>query len=179
MMADHPLDNTRAINTFLKHFAGLSYLPFVTGEEMDRLYGEEVAAALLELDLWNRQEGICRNCLSRCCLLVNCELYDDGLSLCPVQSLRPPLCRMHFCHRFSLEYPLLVKSLGDIFLNGLLAACQVDGRITALFDCPPLKPAAPELTGSLILLIDRIKEGRLAESAARDLIQDKVRKAAC
>lgn len=179
MTADCLLDNTRAIKAFLDHFEGLSCLPFVTDTEMELLYGAEVAAALQDLDRWNRQEGICRGCAVRCCLLVKCELYDKDLNLCPVQSLRPPLCRMHFCGLFSRKYPLLVKGLGDIFLDSQLAAARMNNAAVKMLDCPPLEPAAPDLIKALVSLLDQVKEGRLDESEARELIRERIVGAVC
>ncbi len=89
-------------------------MPLIGDSEMARLFGEETAAALAELDACNRQGQICSSCRGSCCRLVSCELYTPELSCCPVQKFRPVLCRMHFCHKFNAKYPLLVKEAGDI-----------------------------------------------------------------
>ncbi len=70
LLADRNLDIKKAVTCFLANFEKLSRLPFLTDAEADQLYGPEVAAAMAELDDYNRREKVCPNCTSRCCLLV-------------------------------------------------------------------------------------------------------------
>jgi hypothetical protein len=174
MQADHHLDITGAVNCFLGNFESLSCLPFLTDAEMERLYGPEFAAALAELDLYNRQEKLCQKCTNRCCCLVKCEFYSPELSCCPVQSFRPALCRMHFCNQFAAAFGPLVKEIGDVFLESLLAAGKINGQKADLFDSPALGPLVPALVASISALLNAVKEGRLEEASARELIQTEI-----
>jgi len=88
--------------------------------EMELLYGEELSVAVKELERYDHEEKLCSTCISRCCPMVKCELYSPVLSRCPIWPYRPVLCRMHFCNKFVGSYGLLVKDIGDIFLDGLL-----------------------------------------------------------
>jgi hypothetical protein len=176
MGADRHLDVNLAVSHFLKNFESLSRLPLVTNAEMAGLFGEEVASALEELELYDSQEKICLNCISRCCLLVDCELYSPEFGLCPVQSFRPVLCRMHYCHKFTQEHNFLVKEIGDIFLESLLAAERLVKPKTAFFDSPPLTAPAPGLVASTASCILAFKEGRLDEVSALRVVHAEAEK---
>jgi hypothetical protein len=171
---DCNLDVTRAVSHFRVQFESLSLLPFITDSEMDRLFGEEIREAIGKLQRYGEQEKLCRNCTDRCCRLVSCELYAPELSRCPVYPFRPLLCRMHFCRHFTQTYPILVREMGDIFLEGLLAAEKIDKGKAALFDCPPLRKLIPELLGSIVPLIEGVKEGRLEENSILKLIDQQI-----
>ncbi len=166
MGTDYRLDVKKSVDLFVRNFESLVYLPFIADSEMERLYGPEVIQALADLDNYNRQEKICQTCAQRCCLLVDCEFYAPDLGTCPVQSFRPTLCRMHFCHRFSPAYRELVKDLGDIFLEGLLAGGKVDSQKADLFDSPPLGPLMPSLSPVISTLLEEVRSGRLEKIEA-------------
>ena len=168
------MDIDKAKNNFLRNFERLSRLPLITDDEMQQLFGEEVKSALSELECYDQQEKLCAHCISRCCLLVDCELYTPELSCCPIHSFRPLLCRMHFCNRFALAYPSFVKEIGDIFLESLLAAERQNKKKAALFDSPPLGQYAPELVAAITSLIVDFKKGRLDDSSALEMIQAEV-----
>ncbi len=165
-MADNRPDRNKAVASFVAHLPGLSRLPLVSDDEMARLFGPEVTSALAELDRHNQVAGHCLTCADRCCRLVGCELYAPELHRCPIQAFRPALCRMHFCHRFAGVYRPLVKELGDIFLNSLLAASPLDTERVKLFDCPPFDPYAPGLVAAVGAWVRAVTEGRLSETAA-------------
>jgi hypothetical protein len=165
------LDLEKAVQSFLGQFESLVRLPFITDSEMEHLYGQEVTSGLAQLHRFNLDKGICRNCNDRCCRLVDCELYSEAFSGCPVHSYRPILCRMHFCQKFALEYPFLVKDLGDIFLEGLLAGQKIDSRKSNSLDSPPLTKFAPDLIEEISAHLTAIKENRLSETEAFKIIQ--------
>jgi hypothetical protein len=167
---DLHLDVNSAIHSFISNFEGLSNLPFLTDEELETLYGSQVTAALDQLELDNLKNQICNNCKKRCCLLVKCELYDADLGHCVVQPFRPALCRMHFCKEYEAENRQLVKELGDIYLETILAAAKIDRRKSDYFDCPSFMPLVPELTQKIRAQIVSIKEGRVIESQGLALI---------
>jgi hypothetical protein len=146
----------------------------ISDSEMSRLFGEEVASALAELETFNRQGQICSRCRGQCCTLVSCELYTPAFTCCPVQNFRPVLCRMHFCRRFTEIYPLLVKETGDIYLDSLIAAANRGFKGVDLFDCPPLKKSAPGMVQTLSHSLLAYKEGRLDEAAALKAIENEV-----
>jgi Fe-S-cluster containining protein len=137
------LDVKKAIDHFLSQFESLTRLPFVTDAEMVLLYGQELVDSLEELNKFNSEKQICRDCKSRCCNLVDCELYSERFSCCTIHPYRPILCRMHFCDKYALEYPLLVKDLGDIFLDSFITAQNIDRPKVELIDSPPLEKLAP------------------------------------
>lgn len=174
MGRDHHLDVNRAVKNFLVCFESLSCLPFIGDDEIVRLYGEQVETVLAELERYNQQENLCRNCEYRCCQLVKCEFYNLALSICPAHHFRPLLCRMHYCDKFTPVYPLAVKELGDIFLESLLAAERINIEKAKLFDCPPLSKLVPELTKSVSNFIKTTGEGRLDEDTILKLINDEI-----
>jgi hypothetical protein len=171
MEKESHLDVKEAVQRFLSQFERLSRLPFIADSEMEQLYGQEVTRGLAELNRFNQEKRICRNCQDRCCRLVDCELYSEAFSGCPVYPYRPVLCRMHFCNKFALEYPFLVKDLGDIFLDGLLAAQSINNRRVELLDSPPLSRFVPDLIAELKDKVTEVKENRLSEAAALEMIQ--------
>ncbi|MDD5700987.1 MAG: hypothetical protein PHU23_02955 [Dehalococcoidales bacterium] len=176
MDSDNHLNINEAVKTFLSSFKSLSRLPLITDAEMDRVFGKEVSAALAKLYSFNEEQEICRGCLSRCCLLVRCELYDPRLVRCPIYTCRPVLCRMHFCDRYTRAFGLLVKDIGDIFLESLSAAERLDPLTAGLLDSPPLGGPASRLTGAILPVINSIGDGCLDEVSGRKLILDEVEK---
>lgn len=173
MAAVYPEVN-KSINSFLQNFESLSRLPFITDAEMALLYGEEVMAALEVLEQYNHQEKLCQSCRDRCCLLVKCELYSTHLKRCAVSSFRPALCRMHFCNKFALTNRELIKVIGDIFIDGLSAAGDVNRQVADRFDAPPLKLLAPELIDKLVPLIQSVEKHHLDETSALRIIQSEM-----
>jgi hypothetical protein len=167
------LDTKKAVQCFLGHFESLSRLPFIADSEMEQLFGQEVRYGLIELDHLDSQKQFCRNCRNRCCRLVDCEIYSEDLSSCPVYHFRPVLCRMHYCNAFALELPLLIRELGDIYLDSLLAAQLIDGRKALLLDSPPLHPHSPDLIRQINT---KLTESKFDLSTASSLIQSAVKK---
>lgn len=176
MDGNHHLDVNKAVSNFLAYFESLSRLPLITDAEMDQVFGTEVTLALAELEGYNQQGKLCQDCASRCCRLVDCELYTAELNRCPVQAFRPVLCRMHFCQKFALTYSSLVKEVGDIFLESLLAAERLGSKKASLCDSPPLGKYAPELVAAITPRIMAFKEGRLDEGSALGIIQSEAEK---
>jgi hypothetical protein len=166
------LDIAQAVGAFRDNYEELSYLPLITDAEMDRLFGPQVQAGLAELERYNRKGNICRHCPSKCCRLVDCELFAPEFTQCPIYPFRPVLCRMHFCHQFDADYKTLVKETGDVFLESLLEAERRGSRKARYFDCPPLGGLAPGLVDDITPLIAAVRAGRLKEDRALDLIQD-------
>jgi hypothetical protein len=173
---DRHLDVKRAVFTFLRRFEGLSCLPFISDAEMPQLFGEEVNAALTELGNFNQREQLCQYCSSRCCLLVHCEIYSADFNRCPVHSFRPALCRMHFCKKYTQTYPLLVKGLGDIYLESLIEAAKVNQKIADFFNSPVLNPLVPALVTTISELLIAVRENHLDESSSFRLIQVEIEK---
>jgi hypothetical protein len=172
--SEHHLDVTKETENFLKYFGRLSRLPQVTDDEMRQLFSEDANSALSKLEAHNQQEKLCARCVRRCCLLVDCEVYTPELSGCPIYPFRPLLCRMHFCNQFAQVYPLIVKELGDIFLESLLAAECLDKSKAAFFDTPPLKRFAPGQINAFESLLKDFKKGKLDEPNLSKLIQETI-----
>jgi len=155
------MDKKKAIEAFLDGVDRLSHLPLVTDAEMDMLFGDEVAAALAWLDRFNQQERVCLECQGQCCRACRCEVYSARFRGCPIQGLRPMLCRMHFCDRFRPAGSELVDELGDIFFAGVLAADLAGNPRVRLFECPPLVGGAPGLVATVSPLVEGVREGTL------------------
>jgi hypothetical protein len=151
-------------------------LPLISDSEMTRLFGEEVASALAELELFNRQERICPTCRGSCCRLVSCEFYTPELDCCPAQKLRPVLCRMHFCKSYARVYPWLVKEMGDIYLESLIEAGKSGYKKVFLFDCPPLKNCAPEMVTPVSHKLSEFKQGRAGKAAVLESVEIELEK---
>jgi hypothetical protein len=163
-------DITHEVECFLNGYDRLVKLPLISDAEVESLFSAELLAALERLRQHDLAEGICAGCSNRCCGIINCELYDPAFGVCPAFSLRPLLCRMHYCHKFE-GCREEIKIIGDIFLEGLLAMERQGNPKTALFDSPPLAQAAPALAGKITALTAAFKEGRLDRTAAITAIQ--------
>ncbi len=168
--SDVGMNREKAINCFLERVESLTRLPLVTDDEMEGLFGDEVAAAVAELDRLNREVKACRDCPDRCCLLARCELYLPVFHRCPVHDLRPPVCRLHYCHRFGIDARSLIKEIGDIFFDCLLAAERCGSRKVRLFDSPPLGLAAPSLVAAAAPAVNAVLESKLDPDAGAALI---------
>ncbi len=174
MDSDRHLNREKAVTNFLANYRDLAFLPFITDQEIHRLFGEEVDAALQELGRYNRQKGLCRDCARHCCTLVNCELYSPVFNVCPVYSFRPPLCRMHFCGNFAGYSHGVTADLADIFLDSLLTAARRDNLNTGLFDCPPLSPLIPCLLNQILPIIKAARECRAEAATVFTSIENKL-----
>ena len=164
------MNKEKAVASFIEHVEQLSRLPLITDAEMDELYGEEVAAAVAEMDRANREEQICLQCQNRCCPACGCELYAPQFVQCPIYSFRPVLCRLHFCHRFNTAGRSVVVELGDIFFDSLSAAEQAGSDKARLFESPPLAGHAAGLTTATAPLVDAVKRNSLDPEHVRKLI---------
>ncbi len=148
----------KAVDCFLAAFNQPRALPFLSDAETELLFGREVTEALAFLDDYNLQKQICVQCRKHCCTRVRCEFYDSRFSRCPVASLRPALCRLHYCEFYNTEHRALVKRLGDIFLEGLARASAIDPVAAAFYDCPPFTPHAPLLVSNINLVLEDIRK---------------------
>jgi len=165
------MDKNNAVRIFLERVEQVSRLPLITDAEMESLYGEEVTAALVYLTRVEEREGFCRNCQSRCCPAVRCELYAPQFDQCPIYDLRPPVCRLHYCHRFFANDDSLLKDLSDVFLDSLLAIEQAGSDKVRLFDAPPLARCAPGFVEASSRWIESVREGTLLPADAMALIR--------
>jgi len=170
------MNKEKVVACFLEHVEQLSRLPLITDSEMDELYGQEVAAAVAEMDRVNREEQVCLQCQSRCCPVCGCELYAPQFGQCPIYDFRPVLCRLHFCHRFNTAGRSVIVELGDIFFDSLLAAEQAGSDKVRLFESPPLARHAAGLTTAAAPLVDAVRKGSLDPEYARKLINQKAEK---
>jgi hypothetical protein len=170
------LNKEKAVRCFRQHFRVLARLPLITDKEMEVLFGEEVAVVLAELNEVNRRESLCARCAGGCCHMVKCEFYLPALRCCPIHAWRPILCRMHFCHRYPEGYRELIREIGDIFLDSLLADEGLDQIEARLFDCPSFGPVAPGLRQILIPRIQELGAGLAGESKILALIQAEAEK---
>lgn len=170
------MDKAKSIQTFLERVKQLTRLPLITDAEMDTLYGEEVTAALDELARLNEKEQFCQNCQTRCCPAVKCELYAPQFSRCPIYEFRPPICRLHYCHRFFANGDTLLKEMSDIFFDSLLTADKLGSAKARLFDCPPLTICCPDLVTVTAQWINSVREGTLDPEEAIRLIRQEAEK---
>ena len=170
------LDKGNAVARFLEGVDRLVRLPLITDAEMDDLFGHEVAAALAQLDRHNQQEQLCLHCDSRCCLACRCEVYLPEFGRCPIQGLRPVLCRLHFCDRFRVAGSPLMDELGDIFFESLLAADRDGNPRVRLFESPPLVHSAPDFIAAVSSWVNAVREGTLASRDAEKAIRREAQK---
>jgi len=173
---DHHINVRLAVEHFLVNQAALHDLPLISDVEIRNLFGPETASALDELDKYNQRRQLCRHCKSRCCRLIHCEIYSEKLKFCPLGNYRPLLCRMHYCSGFREDYPLLVKEIGDIYLDSLIAGGSRGMLNVDLFDCPPLLKVAPDLVSMVSALIREFMEDRCAEEKVCSKVTELVRK---
>ena len=165
------MDKAKAVQIFLERVEQLTRLPFITNAEMESLYGKEVATALDGLARLEEKQGLCRQCQSRCCPAVKCELYAPQFDRCPIYDLRPATCRLHYCHRFFEKDDTLLKDLSDVFFDGLLAAESRGSDKVRLFDTPPLARCSPALVETSSPWVDAVRAGTLAPGEAMALIR--------
>jgi hypothetical protein len=175
-MEAYVMDKAKSIQTFLERVEQLTRLPLITDAEMDTLYGEEIAVALDSLARLNEKEQFCQNCQTRCCPAVKCELYAPQFNRCPIYEFRPPICRLHYCHRFFANDDSLLKEMGDIFFDSLLTADKLGSVRVKLFDCPPLIICCPDLITATAQWINSVCNGTLDPEEAIKLIQQEAEK---
>jgi hypothetical protein len=170
------LDKDKAIKTFLICVEQLTHLPFITNYEMSTLYGEEMLDVLERLDGINKANRFCQDCQVRCCVAVRCEFYAPQFSQCPIFELRPPICRLHYCHQFFADEETLLKDMSDIFFDSLIKADSLGSNKVKFFDTPPLRNCCPELIETTEQWIDAVRSGNLDPEKARKLILQETEK---
>jgi len=170
------INKENALRNFLERVEQLSQLPLITDLEMNELFGEEVAAALAELNRYNQHEQVCWHCEKTCCQVTGCEFYAPQFSQCPIHDFRPVVCRLHFCHRFHITGSSLVEELGDIFFDGLLAADRDGSTRVRLFDSPPLAGSSPDLVAVTSPWMNAVRAGSLGPEYAAKLIRQEAEK---
>jgi hypothetical protein len=158
------------VEHFFRYFGRLTRLPLISDAEMEGLFSPGLLETLARFRQYDTAEGICAGCPNRCCALIHCEVYEPAFGTCPVFSLRPLLCRMHYCSRFDV-YREDIKTIGDIFLDSLMELENEGSRRTVFFDCPPFAAAAPELAEKMKSLTQSFRTGKLERAAALSAIQ--------
>jgi hypothetical protein len=162
-------DIGKEVESFLSGYGHLVRLPLISDTEAESLFSAQFLRTLEQLRQYDQAERICSGCAGLCCGTIHCEVYDPAFGTCPIFSLRPLLCRLHFCNKFD-NYREEVKIVGDIFLEGLLEIEKRGSCKAKLFDSPPLAPADPAMAGKIIPLMTAFREGRLDRSAALQAI---------
>jgi hypothetical protein len=165
------MDKQKAVEQFAVQLEKMTRLPLVTDSEMVALYGDEVMAAVAELDCFGSATGICGRCATRCCMTVKCEFYLPELGQCPIFEFRPSICRLHYCHRFFPKDDTYLKDLSDVFFDGLLLSQSLGSKKVKLFDSPPMVRCTPELVQAIIPIITAVKESRMQTAQALSLIR--------
>jgi hypothetical protein len=160
------VDKKKIIQNFAERLPSMSRLPFITDEEMMELYGEEVLAVAAKLDTFGKEAQLCEKCKDRCCSLVKCELYVPEFGRCPVFELRPPICRLHYCHRFFPKNDIDLKDLSDVFFDGLLLSQSRGDKKVDLFDSPPIERGAPDFVHAVIPVIEVVKNKQMSPAEA-------------
>jgi len=136
-------------------------LPFITDDEMELLFGEDIFSVLTRLSRYDVEKRLCVNCVKRCCLVVHCELYDTQFPECPIFNLRPVVCRLHYCHLFQKDCGQMVEEVSDIFFACVMAA-ESSGILSAkLFDSPPLVRCAPEFVSRIDKIMQSVRNHTL------------------
>ncbi len=164
------MDKQRVIRRYLENVPKLTRLPFITDGEMEQLFGEEVISTLEQISRYDEETHLCRDCQKRCCPVAQCELYDTHFASCPIYSLRPVVCRLHFCHLFQKDCAQMVTELSDIFFESLLAGEAAGISPTRLFDCPPIVRCAPEFVAVTAPTMQALKDGNIVSGEAVQII---------
>jgi hypothetical protein len=168
-------DIAREVECFLRGYDRLVRLPLITDAEMEGLFSLGMLETLERFKQYDQDNNVCSSCAGRCCALIRCELYEPAFGVCPVFSLRPLLCRLHYCSKFDV-CKQEIKIIGDIFLQSLIEIQKQGSPKTALFDSPPLAPAAPALADRINALTAAFREGRLDRTEALLAIQKEAEK---
>jgi hypothetical protein len=170
------LNRDAAITNFIEHVDHLASLPFITDQEVERLYGEEVAAALGELERINLAEKICRRCESNCCQTHGCEFYAGQFRQCPIHDLRPAICRFHFCEKFHAAAAPNVEELSEIFLYSLSTASASGSQAVKFFNPPPFAGAVPGLVETVTPAVEKVRSGKLKPGCGQRRVREEVMK---
>ena len=170
------MDVERAVESFVRHAGELSCLSLVTDSELRKLYGEEVAAAIAELESRDREDALCLHCVAQCCRDIGCELYAPQFSQCPIHEFRPIACRLHFCHRFDAAGRSLSLELRDVFLGSLKVVEGGTGETMTALDCLPLSSCLPEFVATVVPWIDGVRRDCLSPKRALTLIGREARR---
>jgi hypothetical protein len=168
------LDRDGAIANFMENVDHLTRLPFVTDLEIEELYGEEVAAALGDLERINQEKRICQQCDSNCCRDHGCEFYAPQFSQCPIHDLRPPICRFHFCEQFRIADRPTITELSEIFLYSLSVAAANGSGSVKFFKPPPFATVSPELIEIIKPLVNGVQSGNLKPGYGRRRVRQEV-----
>ena len=168
------MDRENAIANFIECVDYLPCLPFLTDLEMKKLFGEEVVAALGELEDFNREEMICQHCDSNCCQKRSCEFYAPQFSQCPIHDLRPAICRFHFCEKFQSADSSIIKELSEIFLYSLSVAAAGGSRKVVFFNPPPFANVLHKLIEAISPLVNEVRLGRLKPGYGQRRIRQEV-----
>lgn len=170
------MNRDAAIASFVEHVEHLTRLPFFTAQEIQKVYGDEVAAALSELECISHEEQICQQCEANCCKEHDCELYAPHFSQCPIYDFRPAICRFHFCDKFQNSSRPIIKELSEIFLYTLSTAAANGSASVKYFNPPPFGTIAPELIQRIKPLIEGVQAGNLKPEYCQRHIQEEVLK---
>lgn len=168
------MDIDKAVRNFLSLADQFGQLLLVTDNEVEELYGEEVAAALAKLERINQEKQICSGCDGFCCWKIGCDLYDTRFKRCPVNDFRPLACRFHFCDSFYTMENELVMDLADIFYNSFLALSARDSDKASEMISPLLAGASPQLTAALSLRMGEMRRGEIDPELAEEFIRREV-----
>lgn len=168
------MDIDKAVRNFLKQVDRFGQLLLVTDNEVEELYGEEVAAALAKLERINQEKQICSGCDGFCCWKIGCDLYDIKFNRCPVNDFRPLACRFHFCNSFYILENELVTELADIFYSSFLALSVWDSDKSTEMISPLLAGVPTELAAALSLRMGEVRRGELDTELAEEFVRREV-----
>jgi len=164
------MDKGKAISHFLECVDRFPQVVLVTDEELKKLFGDEVMVDLRELESYSLEQEMCSGCGGICCRDLGCELYASQFSRCPIQDLRPIVCRFHFCNRFDDMGQTLVIGLRDVFLGCFRAVDLWDSANLRSMDIPPLVEVCPEFIRAVSPFVAAVRQDRLDPQLAIQLI---------
>ena len=170
------MDRDSAIANFIGRVDYLTRLLFISDLEIRELYGEEVAAALGEIEHINQKKKICQQCDSNCCQHHRCEFYALKFNQCPIHSLRPAICRFHFCEKFQIAGKSTIKELAEIFLYSLSVAAANGSHRVIFFNPPPFAKVSPKLIEVVFPFVERVQSGKIQPRYGQRRIRQEVMK---
>lgn len=120
---------------------------FLTDQQFEALFGSEIAQITRILNRVATDK--CSTCKGDCCRQIECRLYSEKLSGCPIYEIRPRECRYHFCNEILTRAPLS-RDYKDLLMKPVTELLGDNkGPISSLFTQFPTFPLDDEGLGLL------------------------------
>ena len=156
---------------------------FLTDQQFEALFGREIARITRILNRVAREK--CSACKGACCQQIECRLYSEKLSACPIYEIRPRECRYHFCNEILTRAPLS-RDYKDLLMKPITELLgDKKGPISSLFNAFPRFPLDDEGLGLLGIkeeatrIMNAWEQGEINEHLAQGLLKSLCLKTIC